>query len=186
MASSNSSEDEEDVVRRARNLTRATEGEVYPNIDNRSNLMIAQRLQVMWLVQLRERNESQKMEKSPQMEWHDEDQCFKIDGVLSPMPLHEKPPFLSVIKRDQNEEIILKKEENNDMEEPYISRAYVLSLLKQTIMTERESPPQAPKKVWRRLQEDIVSSPFNEEMVEFLAWLNDEESENGGVSGSVL
>ncbi|XP_047974681.1 uncharacterized protein LOC125216933 [Salvia hispanica] len=173
---SNSSEDEEDVVRRARNLTRATEGEVYPNIDNRSNLMIAQLLQGMWLVQLRERNESQKMEKIPLMEWHDEDQCFKIDGVLSPMPLTEKPPFLSVIKRDQMKRSFYKKEENDDVEEPYISRAYVLSLLKQPIMRERESPPQAPQIAWRCLQEDIVSSPFNEEMVEFPAWLNDEES----------
>ena len=69
-----------------------------------------------------------------------------------------------------------KKEENDDVEEPYISRAYIHSLLKQTIMRERESPPQAPKKAWRCLEEDIVSSPFNEEMVEFPVWLNDEKS----------
>ncbi|KAL1531500.1 hypothetical protein AAHA92_31631 [Salvia divinorum] len=53
----------EDVVRRERNLRRATRVEMYPDIDNRSNLTIAQRAQGTWLVQLRERNESQKMEK---------------------------------------------------------------------------------------------------------------------------
>ncbi|KAG6405887.1 hypothetical protein SASPL_133481 [Salvia splendens] len=53
----------EDVLRRARNLKRDTRVEVYSNIDNRRNLIIAQRSQGMWLVQLPERNESHKMEK---------------------------------------------------------------------------------------------------------------------------
>ncbi|XP_047974302.1 uncharacterized protein LOC125216591 [Salvia hispanica] len=118
---------EEDVVRRSKNLTRAIEGEVYPNIDNRSNLTIAQRLQGMRLDQLRERSESQKMEKIPQMKWHDEDQCFKIDGVPS------------VIKRDQMKRSFYKKEENDDVEEPYIYQGLTSSAFSSKQSREREN-----------------------------------------------
>ncbi|KAG6408189.1 hypothetical protein SASPL_131193 [Salvia splendens] len=163
----------EDVVRRARNLKRDTKVEVYSNIDNQSNLIIAQRSQGMWLVQLPERNESHKMEKGLHQQFSQEGLTNRSTstwprpearGPQSPPRSHETASNLATAPR------FSKNLSSQSLNADHVSLLALLYLLLAASAAEESFCEETPSGGGK---EDIVSSPFDEEMDEFPPWLNE-------------